>query len=175
MGAYYSDDCGSCCHDMDSSRACPYTGFHYCYRESDIFLTMKTFSVHERTFAPSDSGEEGNAIAAFVFIIPLVLLVLFSLIALIYALHIRFLAEDAAFEGAKAGSLSGGDSVLAESRTRDVLSVVFNGEYCANPDITTNVFPNRSIEVSLHCPSQNSPWFGMYLPDMTVSAYAHIE
>ena len=46
--------------------------------------------------------EQGNAIAAFVLIIPLVLFVLFALISLIYALHIRFLAEDAAFEGAKA-------------------------------------------------------------------------
>lgn len=123
----------------------------------------------------ANMGEKGNAIASFVLITPLVLLVLFGAIALISALHLRFLAEDAAFEGAKAGALSGGDSALAENRTREALEVVFDGKYCANPDITTSVFPDRGFEVSIHCPPQNNMWFGSFMPEMTVSAYAHIE
>lgn len=122
-----------------------------------------------------DREEKGNAIAAFILIVPLLFFVLFALISLIYALHIRFLAEDAVFEGAKAGSLSGGDSAFAEKRTRDVIEAVFNAEYCANPDITSQILPDESIEVSLHCPAQNSSWLGTSLPEMTVRAYAHIE
>ena len=126
-------------------------------------------------FSRANTEEKGNAIASFVLITPLVLLVLFGAITLISALQLRFLAEDAAFEGAKAGALSGGDSALAESRTREALKVVFDGEYCANPDVRTNVFPDRGIEVSVHCPAQNNMSFGSFMPEMTVSAYAHIE
>ncbi|MBR6458976.1 MAG: pilus assembly protein [Actinomycetaceae bacterium] len=138
-------------------------------------MTTLGFVARQHIFLPEDREEKGNAIAGFVLIIPLVFLVLFALISLIYGLHIRFLAEDAAFEGAKAGSLSGGDSVLAERRTRDVLAMAFKGEYCANPDITSQLLPDEGIEVSLHCPAHNSSWFGTSLPEVTVSAYAHIE
>lgn len=175
MGAYYSDDCRSSCDNLDGRRPCPNTGFHYCYRESDKFLIRKQLASYRRVPLPEDRDEKGNAIAAFVLIIPLVLLVLFSLVSLIYALYIRAALEDAAFEGAKAGSLSGGDSALAESHTRDVLDIMFNEEYCVNPDITSRLLPDRSIEVSIHCPVYDSLWFGSSLPEMTVSTYAHIE
>lgn len=138
-------------------------------------MTILKLAAHEQVSLPDDRGEKGNAIAAFVLIIPLLLLVLFALVSLIYGLHIRFLVEEAAFEGAKAGSLSGGNSVLAERRTRDVVAMAFNGEYCANPDITSQLLPDEGIEVSLHCPAHNSSWFGTSLPEVTVSAYAHIE
>lgn len=120
-------------------------------------------------------NETGNAVAAFVLIIPLVLFVFVSLISLVYALHIRFLAEDAVFEGAKAGALSGGDTSLAESRTRDALVTVFGQEYCSSPDIASRILPDRSIEVSLHCPAQEGLWFSNSLPEVQVSAYARIE
>lgn len=128
-----------------------------------------------RSTVSSDASETGNAIAAFVLIIPLVLLVLFSLMSLIYALHIRFLAEDAVFEGAKAGSLAGGDIILAERRTRDVLVEVLREEYCASPDIQARILPNRSIEVSLYCPAQEGLLPTHSIPEVAVSAHAHIE
>ena len=124
---------------------------------------------------PADIGETGNTIAAFVLIIPLVLTVFFALVSLVYALHIRFLAEDAVFEGAKAASRSGGDITLAESRTREVLTTAFHDEYCASPDIQSRILPDRSIEVSLYCPPQEVLWPTNSMPEIKVSAHAHIE
>ena len=132
-------------------------------------------ALQRRNALPADTRETGNAIAAFVLIIPLVLFVFFALVSIVYTLHIRFLAEDAVFEGAKVASRSGGDSALAESRTRDALNAVFHDEYCANPDINSRILPDRSIEVSLYCPPQESLWPTNSIPEIKVSAYAHIE
>ncbi|MBR5950973.1 MAG: pilus assembly protein [Actinomycetaceae bacterium] len=136
---------------------------------------MKNGASSQCATATKGTGEKGNAVAGFVLVAPLVVFVLFVLVTLTYALHIRFIAQDAVREGARYASLSGGDTVLAQSRTREVLDSVFGDEYCVSPEITTRRLAGESIEVSLRCPVQNSFWGAISLPEMTVSAYAHIE
>lgn len=74
-------------------------------------------------------NELGQALVGFVMVLPLVLLVMLALLGLAMSLHARMILLDSAAEGARAGSLAGAGTQLAEEHTRELIVGALPSEY----------------------------------------------
>lgn len=64
----------------------------------------------------------------FALVAPLVLAVAVGVLQVVLALHVRSTLTAAAAEGARAGALAGSSTLVAERRTREVLSDALGGD-----------------------------------------------
>lgn len=66
--------------------------------------------------------DEGSAVVEFVVVVPLLVLLLLAVVQVGLALHVRSTLVSAAAEGARVAAVAGGDSTVAERRTREALA-----------------------------------------------------
>ncbi|WP_281254913.1 TadE/TadG family type IV pilus assembly protein [Serinibacter salmoneus] len=78
---------------------------------------------------PSHGGERGSAIAEFVMVGALVLLVILALVQLTLALWVRTMLIDAAAEGARYAALEGSSLEEGTQRTREVIAMSLGAGY----------------------------------------------
>ncbi|MFM7213058.1 MAG: TadE family protein [Actinomycetota bacterium] len=72
--------------------------------------------------------DRGSSVIEFALVAPLVLAVAVGVLQVVLALHVRSTLTAAAAEGARAGALAGSSTLVAERRTREVLSDALGGD-----------------------------------------------
>ena len=117
-------------------------------------------------------AESGQAVAGFVMVVPLLLMVALALLGLATALHVRLIILDSAAEGARLGAYTNLD--LARTRTSELISAALPHEYGENIRAAYRDVRGVSVvEVTVVSPI---PILGMIGPTtMEVRAHAAIE
>src|SRR5690625_1215129 len=73
--------------------------------------------------------ERGSAVAEFVMISPLMLVLALGVFQLAFALHVRVTLSDCAGEGARAAAAVGADLQVAKDRTRTLINTALHSPY----------------------------------------------
>ncbi|MBM3689292.1 MAG: pilus assembly protein [Actinobacteria bacterium] len=72
--------------------------------------------------------DRGSSVIEFALVAPLILVIAVGVLQVVLALHVRSTLTAAAAEGARAGALAGSSTLVAERRTREVLSDALGGD-----------------------------------------------
>lgn len=83
------------------------------------------------------AGEQGSAVAEFVMITTLLIVLAFSIIQLVLALHVRNTLTDAAANGAHYGALANRSPSDAAGRTRTLITESLHGGFARDVTVST--------------------------------------
>lgn len=119
--------------------------------------------------------ERGSAVAEFVMISALMLVLALGVFQLAFALHVRVTLIDCAGEGARAAAAVGADLQVAKDRTRTLINTALHSSYSS--DISTAVVEREGIELLEVTVQAPLPMIGFIGPGsgLTVTGHAVIE
>lgn len=96
-------------------------------------------------------NERGSAVAEFVMITTLLVLIAMTLVQLALVLHVRNTLIDAASNGAHYGALANRSASDAEGRTRTLITESLHGGFASGIAVsTTNIGENQLVNVSVN-------------------------
>lgn len=96
-------------------------------------------------------NERGSAVAEFVMITTLLVLIAMTLVQLALVLHVRNTLIDAASNGAHYGALANRSAGDAEGRTRTLITESLHGGFASDIAVsTTNIGENQLVSVSVN-------------------------
>lgn len=124
----------------------------------------------------NSSKENGNVIAEFVLLIPLILAVFLGIVFLVSSLYARSIVYEAAHEAARAGAFSGGSTRIAYERASNILASSYGDS--AGSEIRVDVVGesgSRSMYVHIHAPSPLACPICSTESFVEAEAYARIE
>src|SRR5690625_5303905 len=81
-------------------------------------------------------GERGSAVAEFIMVSALLVLLVLAVFQLAFALHVRVTLSDCAGEGARGVAVIGYDAEVGAERTRALIASALHDEYAANVTAT---------------------------------------
>ena len=120
-------------------------------------------------------GERGSAVAEFIMVSGLLVLLVLAVFQLAFALHVRVTLIDCAGEGARAAAVIGSDVEVGAARTRALIASALPDEYAANVTATrTQRSEMELLQVTVTAPL---PLIGIFGPKsaITVSGHAIVE
>ena len=121
--------------------------------------------------AQGRTGEEGSAVAEFVLVAALVLVLFLGVVQVAFAMHVRALAVDAAAEGARVAARADRDLAAGERRTRDLLGASLSGRYARDVVARSATLDGLPVvEVTVRAPL---PVVGLLGPSGVFSARGH--
>ncbi|MFJ2618143.1 TadE family protein [Glutamicibacter sp. NPDC087344] len=91
------------------------------------------------------NGDHGSAVAEFVMITTLLIVLAFSIIQLALALHVRNTLTDAAANGAHYGALANRSPADAAGRTRTLITESLNGSFAQDVSVATTVIGESQL------------------------------
>lgn len=94
---------------------------------------------------PGDHGERGSAVAEFVMITTLLIVLAFSIMQLALALHVRNTLTDAAANGAHYGALADRSPADAAGRTRTLITESLHGGFAKDVSVSTTAIGGTQL------------------------------
>lgn len=119
--------------------------------------------------------DTGSAVAEFVMMSGLVLLLTLGVFQLAFALHVRVTLIDCAGEGARAAAAVGADLAVAKDRTATLINSALHSSYSKN--IGTAVVEREGVQLVEVTVNSPLPMLGFFGPEsvITVTGHALIE
>lgn len=118
-----------------------------------------------------ERNDRGSAVAEFVMVSALIMVLALGVFQLAFALHVRVTLIDCAGEGARAAAALGADTKTGVDRTRALIESAVNPSYAQN--IKASVIEKEGlelVEISVEAPL---PLLGYFGPDTTLSIKGH--
>lgn len=115
--------------------------------------------------------DSGSAVAEFVMVSGLLLLLALGLVQLALALHVRNTVIDAAAEGARFGSLADRTAADGAARASELITTAIGGSYAQDVSVATTTFLGRpSLVVTVRAPL---PVVGLLGPEAMLEVEGH--
>ena len=116
-------------------------------------------------------NDRGSAVAEFVMVSALTLMLAFAVFQLAFALHIRVTLIDCAGEGARAAAALGADTQTGVERTRSLISSAVNADYAQ--DVTASVVERDGLQLVAVTVKAPLPLLGYLRPSENIEVTGH--
>lgn len=116
-------------------------------------------------------SDRGSAVAEFVMVSALTLMLAFAVFQLAFALHIRVTLIDCAGEGARAAAALGADTQTGTERASSLITSALNADYAQN--VTTSVVERDGLQLVAVTVKAPLPLLGYFGPSEVVEVTGH--